>query len=282
MIIRRKDLEFLRKLELGIDLIKKLPDQIAKFEKTKVIDSFGIRFFLPPLIGGKWYFVLSRISGVTEDVINKLEFPVEMGVNISIPDGLLPEITVSYYTQDPEKEELVLKGQKPAYIETKILNEYDYPICLPLSQEEIKIVEILLQTPLISIKDLATELNLSPATIRAKLSRLQLDKNRKGMLMIVPSINWSKIENFIHLHIGVETGISQEMVNERIKDLKLASAGWFRGTIYQLEFDLWEPADLTDILEKLKQIRDIKLVGLLIAKRSIVIDSWLADLMKKF
>jgi len=136
--------------------------------------------------------------------------------------------------------------------------------------------------PLTPINSIATRLSLSPSVVRSKLSKLLLDVNQKGIISIVPSINWTKIKSMLHLHIGIETGLNDNMLKERLVDVGLDSAGWYRGTIHQLEFDLWEPADLTDILEKLKQIRDIKLVGLLIAKRSIVIDSWLADLMKKF
>lgn len=281
MRIEKKDLEFLRKLELGIDLTKGIPDQVKGFQSAKIIDSFGIRFFIPPVIGGKWYFVLTRINGIDKQFVDTLEFPVEMGVNLSIPGGLLPEITISYYTQDPRKEEDVIKGFKPGYLEAKVLNEYDYPICLPLSQEEVKIIEVLIKEPIITMREIATKLNLSPATVRAKLTRLQIGEGKRGFINIVPSINWSRIENFNHLHIGIETGLSQEMLAERIKDFALATAGWYRGTICQLEFDLWKVTDLNNILKKISSIKDLRLAGLLFAQRSIVIDRWISNLIKE-
>lgn len=280
MKIEKKDLEFLRKLELGIDLTKGVPDQIRIFEESEIVDSFGIRLFLPPIIGGKWFFILARISGLDKRIVEKFEFPIEMGINLSIPENVFPELTISYYTQDPKKEDEIIADMKPVHYETTILNEYDYPICMPLSHEEINILEILLETPIITMKDIATKLDLSPATVRAKLSRLQLDENNKGFLTVVPSINWFKIENFVHLHIGIDSGLSHEMFKERLKDFNLAIAGWYRGTIYQLEYDLWEPTGLNKVLHRLKTIKDTKLAGLLIAQKSIVVDHWISGLIR--
>ena len=110
MRIEKKDLEVLRKLELGLDLIKGIPDQIKKFESEKVIESFGIRFFLPQIVGGKWFFVLVRMNGIDSNMVERLEFPVEMGINLSIPKDLLPTLTTSFYTQDPKHEEEIIKA----------------------------------------------------------------------------------------------------------------------------------------------------------------------------
>ncbi|RKX71308.1 hypothetical protein DRP53_02110 [candidate division WOR-3 bacterium] len=275
MKVGREEVRLLRDLERGVDLTREFPGRINTLIEAGIIESFGIRLFLPLLIGGRWSLALFKISGLQTDPLHKIEFPIELGQNRSIPAGLLPELTITCYAQDPKEELARIKELKPEYVELEILREFDFPIAFPLSTEEKAIIEVLIEKPLSTINEIATKLSISSAQVRAKLSRLQLDENQKGVMTIVPTINWSRIENFIHLHIGVETGLSEEMIQGRLKEIGLESAGWYRATIYQLEFDLWEPIGLVQILRRLSDIPDLRLAGLLIAERSIVQDHWI-------
>ncbi|HID32509.1 MAG TPA: hypothetical protein EYP24_03945 [bacterium (Candidatus Stahlbacteria)] len=281
MKIERSDLALLRTLELGIDPTRKIPDRVLKLKEAGIIESFGLRLFLPLLLGGRWFFIIFRISGANSEIVNTFDFPIEIGINRSIPDGKLPDLTISLFTQDPEKEEAILRERRPGYFEKKILNEYDFPIALPLSSEETEILKVMFDDPLTPINSIATRLSLSPSVVRSKLSKLLLDVNQKGIISIVPSINWTKIKSMLHLHIGIETGLNDNMLKERLVDVGLDSAGWYRGTIHQLEFDLWEPKELITVIDKIVKIKDIKLVGLLIALRSVVIDHWIRPLIEK-
>jgi hypothetical protein len=71
------------------------------------------------------------------------------------------------------------------------------------------------------------------------------------------------------------------MIKKRLAEIGLATAGWYQSTVYQLELDLWEPKDLITITDRLARIRDVRLAGLLIALRSLVIDRWVGDVIEK-
>lgn len=291
MIIDPIDLKLIRQLELlgsisSSDFVSKFHIdtgevllRIRNFESTGFITGYGVKLFIPAILGGKWYrgCVFAQTAGpvAPEKTIPYLE---EVIHNHTYPRGVAPDVSLLFYTQD----------LKNSYLTANKLPGVNYCELYKVGEYAVSTPRILLRNDWAAISTLFRG-KLTYARIHQLLNDTETEndvrlaqliwhkKNRSGIVSVYPNFDWSVIQNFGHVHFAVNSRL-------RVKELrKYIAASGLTGTItsrfkkrfLQVEFDVWGFSDLQAIIQALSLPRRVSLEGCSYAHRNIVCDEWL-------
>lgn len=298
MIIDPIDLKLIRQLELHgsistHDIIGKFgitEDEILlrikNFEEAKFISGYGLKFFIPSIAGGRWYWGCVACETTSafkaERCVPLLEEIVE---NIAFPTGVCPDVSLLFYTQNLKNSYRKLnKTSGIKYAEVYKIGEYNVRVKSILLKNDWQLISELFESiRKINYDRIDTLINAPRTPEDIGISRLiWTNKNRRGILSIFPNFNWNVIRNYCHLHVAVTTRI-------RIKDLRkiannLGCSGnitaRFKKRYIQLEFDIWGFADMHEVLHALKDVNRVSIEGYSFAYKNRIYNDWLEDYIK--
>lgn len=299
MIIDPIDLKIIRLLELHgsiplHEIISKF--QITKeevllrvknFEDTGFIENYGIKLFLPGIMGGKWYWGCIAAETTArfkpERSIPCLEEVVE---NLTFPRGVCPNISLLFYTKQlKETYRIINKTPGIKYAEIYKIDEYNIAVPKIMIKEGWQLIARLYdQLRRLNYEKINSMVNNPMSENDIKLSRMIWSrKNRKGIISIFPNFNWSALKNYAHLHLALTTKL-------RIKELrKLVNRVGFSGNItarfkkrfIQVEFDIWGFSDMQKILSSLKEVGGLTIEGYSLAYKNTIRNAWIKKYIKE-
>jgi len=257
--------------------------RIKNFEDSEFIESYGIKLFLPGIIGGKWYW--GCIASETtprfkpEHSVPYLEEIVE---NLTFPSGVCPDLSLLFYTQSLEDTyRIINKAPGIKYAEIYKINEYD-----------INVQKILLKDDWLTISRFCDHLStLDYTKIHAihnkpdsdsdvKLARLLWSKkNKKGVLSIFPNFNWSIIKNYVHLHCAVTTKMRAKDLRKIVNKLGFSGniTSRFKKRYFQLEFDIWGFSDMQTLFSILQQEKKLAVEGYSFGYKNRIYNNWVKE-----
>ncbi len=301
MAIDRKDLLILRKLEwrgridpseigravgLPKEAVKK---RIERLEGEGVIKGISLSLFPPPVLGGEWMWLETSIvtkGGNAEAVLQKVKEKVpyfsEAMIHTPLPKGVLPDLVVLYYTQDPKKDLKTLRSlPEIVYAESTFMKNYNYPIPVDLSKEEWRFIQILHRGVRQSPDELAEALGMEKKWVETKLELLLwTEENRKGVFLALPFFDYRPISNFSHFHFSLDAqkGFDRKQFESSLNGsgiLPLPPESGFRGNDHAVESDVWGLMDLEKKLEFIRNIPKVELSGMVIYRESFAEQPWL-------
>lgn len=255
--------------------------RIANFEESGFINGYGMKLFVPGLLGGKWYWGCIACETTPrfkpETAVTHLEEIVE---NLTIPAGVCPDMSLLFYTQNlRETYTTINKTPGIKYAEVYKIDEYVVDVPRILLDDDWHIVDYYFENiKRLKYKKIHTIMNNPQSESDIKLSRLLWSKkNRKGVVSLFPNFNWSLITNYLHLHCAVTAKL-------RIKDLRrIVNNLGFSGNItsrfkkryIQLEFNIWGFSDLQTIFSALKDVGKVTVEGYSLAYKNRVYHDWI-------
>ncbi|GEM_PF-2261358 len=263
MVISKEEIIFLRKLEegnQGFYLTSRGLEKLREFSYAGVLKNIIPVPFLPKFLGGDWQIgcAVGRIPlGETKvenpawrkEIINAVPYIYELVYNWTLPSSVGHNTAFFFYTRDiKEIKERLSKVNHFECFNLYPLSSHSFPLKLSLSTEEKDLLVGLLTSPslLSHLGDLLVD-----EKKQTKLKGILLDEhNPYGFLSILPEIDWSNIENFIHGHF----------LSSQKEGLK------------QIEVDLWSFSELAKSYEALLERGEIK--GLIVYKRNEPLNYW--------
>ncbi|MEO0091209.1 MAG: hypothetical protein ABIK61_00650 [candidate division WOR-3 bacterium] len=301
MIIDRIDLAILRHLErsgywlmplqhqLQIDPAE-IKTRITRLETEGVISAYKPTIFIPPFLGGEW--VWGCVLAITNDynkaiakITNKIPFVSEIWINTNIPSKIGHNLSVVFYSKDFITETKFLKDMVEfSYLETYRISDYTYPFPKIFSSEEKQLLKAITNNPTANAEELSEICKKNKNWIEAKLEKLIWNpQNPEGILMILPEINYNKIQNFCHCHFVLEITGKVDAILEELKaqgfEVVLENKP-FQYNFSQLETDLWGFDDLLRKKHLLESYPEIKVQGIVIAEEMRVISDWADKLLE--
>jgi hypothetical protein len=234
------------------------------------------------MLGGNWVWaaMLARTNQPLEQAQNltrRLPFVTEILVNSCLPANIGPNLGLLFYSRDFENENRFIHSTAGLQdIEVFKIQEYSYPVALPLSRDEQALVRFLAANPQSDSSGIATAFGQNENWVRAKLERLLwTENNRTGIIRIQLGIDWSVCANFGHFHFLLETGHRPEQVAKLVADRNFEPVLGGRpicGRYLGVEADVWGISDLFQRVEFLEKINGIRVAGV-ISNREILINS---------
>lgn len=304
--IDHKDLLILRKLEwrgrIDFEEIGKsvtLPKaavlkKMERMEQEGIIKNISLSLFPPPVLGGEWKWMETSIvtKGPNEEVLmdvkQNVSYLSEVLIHTPIPKGILPDLVLLYYSQDPKKDLKVLRSQKGVeYAESTLLKTYTYPIPVELSREEWRFIQFLQKNILLNSNQISSEIGKEKKWVESKLERLLwTEENRKGVFLALPSFDYSQISNYSHIHFSLEVGkgFDRKEFESKLNGsgiLLLPSLSVFRGSDLMVESDIWGLQDLEKKLDFLRKMTRIELKGMVMYRKNIAHQPWLSDFIEE-
>ena len=294
MIIDPIDLNLIRQLELqgniSINAIinkfhitkEEILLRIKNLEDAGFINSYGVKLFLPRIVGGKWYWMCLAIETASkikpEKSIPYLEEVVE---NITFPRGNSPDISLLLYTQnikDTYKKIYKLPGVK--YAEIYKIGEYDVSIPKVLLKKDWQLIAKLLVMSKLNYNRINELLYEPMSDTDVKLSNLIWnEKNREGIISIFPNFDWSIIKNYSHLHLAVTTKMMTKELRKIINRLGFSAniTSRFKKRFLQIEFDVWGFSDLQVVINTIKEINKLTIEGCSFAHKNRICHEWIKN-----
>ncbi len=264
--------------------------RLRRLLSARVIRTFKATLVVPPLVGGdRWVWAVlvgqsRRAMGVANALASRLPFVTELVLNISLPDNVGPNLAVSFYSRDFESETQFIRSTVDLdYHEVYRVAEYSFPVALPLSGEERRLVQYVVANPLEDIAGIARGLGQSSAWVQAKIDRLLWSEtNPSGVLRVLPEVSWAQVDNFGHYHFLIATAHPPssigQFVSEEGFDVVLGGRP-FRGQHVQLEADVWGMGQLMEKVTFLNSIPGVRVVGLTWNQDVLVNDRWVGSLL---
>lgn len=297
MIIDPIDLKLIRQLELHgsvslLDFIGKFHItteevllRIKNFEETGFITGYGVKMFIPALLGGKWYraCLFAEADGpVTPE--KSIPYLEEMIFNQVYPRGAAPDLSLLFYTQDLKNSYRTanhLPGIK--YCELYKIGEYKSGPPLMLLRNDWNAIATLFKGKL-NYARIHRLLHENESETDVRLSQLVWHKkNRRGVVSIYPNFNWSVIKNFAHVHFAVAGRMRVKELRKYLLDTGLTGTitSRFKKCYLQVEFDIWGFSDLQAIVPALSIPRRLAIEACSFAHRNVVYDEWLPRLISE-
>jgi DNA-binding Lrp family transcriptional regulator len=319
MKIDLTDLKIIREIENGgrlfIDLVERklnikkdeLLTRLARIESEGLVKNYQTSLLAPPFLGGDWFLgcglcIASDPVLASERISQSVPFLVEVWQNLSLPFGIGPNLSFSFYSNEfPSSVQLLNELNVFDFLEVYKLRQYSFPVPVSLSAAEYNLLKEIYVAPTISAEKLVGRIH--PALlgltaemkggihqelswIREKLNRFVAIPDNlgdetsadAGILQILPEMDWRVCENFCHTHFIVEYPNSEFQIPDSEFQLVLAGRS-FRERFYQLESDLWGFDQLvtkSKILQSLK----INLKGLVFAESNRIINHWIPNLLE--
>ncbi len=299
MIIDPIDLKLIRLLELHgsipiNEIIAKfhITEQeiflrIKNFEDSGFISNYGMKLFLPGIIGGKWFWgcIASETTFrfKSEHSVPHLEEIVE---NLTFPAGVCPNVSLLFFTQKlRETYKIINRTPGIKYAEIYKINEYNIKVPKILLQDDWQLVTQLYdRLPKLDYVKIHSLINEPELDDDVKLSRLIWSKkNRKGVISIFPNFDWSIIKNYMHLHLAVTTKMRIMELRRTVNKLGFSGniTSRFKKRYIQLEFNVWGFSDMQTIFSELKQIRRLTIEGYSFAYKNTIYNDWIKEYIRK-
>ncbi|MEO0161164.1 MAG: Lrp/AsnC family transcriptional regulator [candidate division WOR-3 bacterium] len=297
MIIDPIDLKILRHLESqGYAPINEITNKfhitqeeiflrIKNFEEQGLIAGYGIKLFIPAIIGGRWYRGCAFVDADVEPDIAKV-YPLteEKIVNMTLPNGVLPAYSYFFYARDLKYcYRLLHRTPGVKYVEIYKIAEYNIPVPQEVSTEEWRVIDQFIRSK-INFSRIHEVMENPKSEADVRLGRLLLSrKNQQGIFSIFPSINWGVIKNFAHVHLGITTRMRPNELKRFLKQYVIPADIFtkFKKKYLQLEFDLWGFSDLSKILEWVKNERRITIHSISFAQRNEICDEWFKNFVRE-
>lgn len=264
--------------------------RIRKLLAAGVIKSFKTTVAVPPLLGGDWVFgaVMAnarRPDGAANLLVKKLPFVTELVFNSGVPDGLGPNLAVTFYSRDFDAAARFVESSVGfQHHEVVKVASYSFSVAQPFSTDERLLIRRLVREPSSDRAALAAALGRDERWIGAKLDRLLWnEQNRSGVLRVQPEIDWSRVENYGHFHFLVETGHRPDQLARLVAELNLRpvlEGRPYRSQWVQLEADIWGIGDLMDRVTMLNQIAGIRVAGVLWNREVLINATWVGPLFE--
>ncbi len=299
MIIDPIDLKLIRLLELHgsisiNEIISKFQIteeeillRIKNFEDSGFISSYGLKLFLPGIIGGKWCWGCIA-SETTSRFKPRQSIPYleELVENLTFPAGFCPDLSLLFYTQNLEDTyKIINKTPGIKYAEIYKIKEYDVKVQKILLKEEWQIIaQFYDDLSKLDYSKIHAILNKPNSDSEVKLSRLIWNKkNRKGVISILPNFDWSIIKNYLHLHCAVTTKMRAKELRRIVNKLGFSGniTSRFKKRYFQLEFDIWGFSDMQTIFSSLKQEKKLTIEGYSFAYKNQIYYDWIKEYIKE-
>ncbi len=263
--------------------------RLKRLAAAGVICSYRAILVVPPLLGGDWVWAgvlasAKRPLGVGNALTRRLPFVTEIVLNQGLPEGLGPNLALMFYSRDFETESQFIRSAPGIeYQEVYRVAEYSFPVAIPLSGDERTLLKQIVKSPADDIPALSKVLDRTPSWVQAKLDRLcWTESNRSGVIRVQPEVDWTRVENFGHFHLLVETGHRSEDIARLAAEhgFTLCLQGRaFRGRYVQVEADAWGITDLMLRVSALEQVPGIRVAGVVWNQRVSVNSSWVPKLL---
>ena len=299
VIVDPIDLKIIRLLELhGVipinDIIAKFQIteeeillRIKNFEDTGFIENYGIKLFLPRIMGGKWYWgcIVAETTAhfKAERSVPCLEEVVE---NLTFPCGVCPNISLLFYTKRlKETYQIINKTPGIKYAEIYKIDEYDIGVPKIMIKEGWRlIVQLFDRLRQLNYGKINSMVNNPISEGDIKLSRMIWSRrNRKGVISIFPNFDWSVLQNYAHLHLALTTKLRIKELRRIVNRIGFSGniASRFKKRFIQVEFDIWGFSDMQNILSSLKQINRLTIEGYSLAYKNTIRNAWIKKYIKE-
>ncbi len=296
MVLERSDLTVIRLLEkrglfwrgeelsdAGIERDDFL-EGVRRLVDSGLIRSFHLTLMVPPLLGGNW--VLAALWARADEprrsvseLVARIGFVNEIFINSGLPVNIGPNIALLFYSRDLEGETRFIKNLSGlSGVEVFRVQEYSFPVSLPLSREERTFLRFLADNPGIDLDGVARAFGQSAGWVQAKLDRLfWSDKNPAGVFRIMPSLDWTRCVNFAHIHFLVETGHRPEVLSKLIAagGMELVLGGrQIAGRFVGVEADVWGIAEMMERGAFLNRLSGVRVIGVVYHQELLIQDEW--------
>lgn|GEM_PF-623231 len=261
--------------------------RIKNFEDSGFISNYGMKLFLPGIIGGKWFW--GCIASETTFRFNP-EYSVphleEIVENLTFPAGICPNVSLLFFTQKlRETYKIINRTPGIKYAEIYKINEYNIKVPKILLQDDWQLVTQLYdRLPKLDYVKIHSLINEPELDDDVKLSRLIWSKkNRKGVISIFPNFDWSIIKNYMHLHLAVTTKMRIMELRRIVNKLGFSGniTSRFKKRYIQLEFNVWGFSDMQTVFSELKQIRRLTIEGYSFAYKNTIYNDWIKEYIRK-
>jgi DNA-binding Lrp family transcriptional regulator len=287
---------FLDKIGSALDGLNIKKDEIesrlARIESERLIQGYKVTIRIPPLLGGDWIWgcalaVISEPEKAIDQIVKNLPFVMEIMQNISVPDGIGPNLGILFYTKDFSTSAQFLRELTELnYVEFYKLREYSFPIPAPLSSGEKGLLRELYANPTASHEELSRLTNQDLVWVKEKLSRLITSPeyivtdatDDVGIMQVLPELDWRVCENFCHIHFLIEKGTEKNCLGHNEFQPVLTGRP-FRERFCQIETDLWGFDQLGAKLKTLKQ-SNVNVKGIILAETNHVVNHWALQLLE--
>ena len=295
MIVDAVDLKLIRSLELNgsisvTETIGKVQAseeeiilRIKNFEEAGFIKSYGMKLFIPGIIGGVWFWgCLACETDVKYKIGHAVPILEEIVQNVIIPTGVSPDRSLLFYTQNL-KDSYKIINRLPGikYAEVYKIDEYDIRVPRLLLKEHWQVISKLhARMAKIDYLTIHRIVNKPETEDEMMLSRLiWTKKNRKGVITLLPNYDWSVIKNYLHLHVAVTTKLRTKELQRLVNRIGFCGniTGRFKKRYYQIEFELWGFSDMQNVINSLSNIGRVSVEGLSFAHKNQIYDAWLKD-----
>lgn len=263
--------------------------RLEQLVKNGLIRSFHLTLVVPPLLGGNWVMGALQIKSdeprtLAESIVSRLPFVTEIFINAALPSGIGHNLALVFYSRDFENETRFIQTfSASSEVEVFRVQEYTFPVSMPLTREERAFVQFLYQNPALPRTEIARAFGQSESWIKAKLSRLFWSANNPaGILQIQPSVDWTGCANFGHFHFLLETGHRPEVLKKLIEGngFELVLGGRVVNRRYvEVEADVWGVADLLARVGFLDRINGVRVAGVIHNQEIIINDRWVKNIV---
>lgn len=263
--------------------------RIHHLHQTGLIRAFHLTLVVPPLLGGNWVWaaMLAKTDKPfehAENLTSRLPFVTEILFNSCLPQNIGPNLGLLFYSRDFDNEIRFIHAISGLQdVEVFKIQEYSYPVALPLSREEQAFVRFLATNPQSDSNSIASAFGQNENWVRAKLERLLwTEKNHTGIIRIQADINWSVSINFGHFHFLLETGHRPEQIAKLIGDESfriILSGRAIAGRYIGVETDVWGLSDLLRRVEFLEKINGIRVAGAIYHREVLINCGWVLKII---
>jgi DNA-binding Lrp family transcriptional regulator len=301
MRIDPTDLKLLRAIEWGgiiacNSAVKELKldetdvrERLERLRREGLVKGLKATIFVPPFLGRDWVWGCTLIqarrpAAVADAIRRKIPFVTEVLYNTSLPAGIGYNLSVLFYATDfPEVEKFLSEIRDIDYVEVYEIGRYSFPLAQSFSADEMHLLRSVAEHPDADLALLA-KLTRKPLNwVQTKLEALVWDPdNTKGVILVVPEIDWRRAENFAHIHFLLETSVAPDSVVTELKKQGFTSV--FEGRRYrkkylQLEADVWGFEDLRAKKAALDATQGVSLSGILMSEDNTVVTEWVSGLL---
>lgn len=298
MIIDPIDLKLIRQLELqgsiSVDEIvskfhitrEEIFLRIKNFEDSGFISNYGLKLFLPKIVGGKWFWGCIATESTPQFSPEKsIPYLEEIVENLTFPSGVCPNLSLLFYTQNLRGAyKLINKVPGLKYAEIYKISAYNITVPKPLLKEDWQLIAKLHNMSRLNYSKINSILYEPKIDSDIRLSRLVWSKkNPKGVISIFPNFNWTVIKNYLHLHLALTTKMRIKELRKIVNELGYTGniTSRFKKRYLQLEFDIWGFSDIQTIIDSLKKIGKVTIEGCSFAFKNRIYDEWIKDYIKE-
>lgn len=265
--------------------------RLKRLEKINFIKDFRLSLFFPAVLGGDWYWALAQLETRSSSryLIRRLRkilpYLTEISSHHYLPIGTCPNVTAIFYTRDLKRCQMQLERLREIdYAEVYKIRKFSFPVKRELSKIEWRILWQLCRRPRASAHEIAQALGFTEREASTKMEKLLWhEENKAGIALILPSLNWQKVSNYTHMHIGLSTTLNESTLLKVLKEQGIGAVPyvpWFKKKYFQVEADIWNLPQFLDVFASLRSIRHVDVEGMLMIKELTVFDEAVKNLTR--